>query len=199
MDIILQNWKLILSLLNLPIILYTYIPYIKDILKGNSKPHLYTWLVWSVTVFIAALGIVHGGSLWSSLFVWTGFICVIIITILSIRYGTNDIRKSDKYSLFMAVVAMCAWAIFNNPFISVLLVTLIDFVGYFPTIRKTINDPSSELPIFWLLSSLLSWVGIISATEYNFYTVFYLSMTGICNMIVFLIVTRFVKINHFVK
>ena len=30
--------------------------YIKDIFRGNTKPHIYTWLIWSIVTVLAFLG-----------------------------------------------------------------------------------------------------------------------------------------------
>jgi uncharacterized protein with PQ loop repeat len=41
-----------------------YIPYIRDTIKGKTKPHIYSWFIWAfVTFIIFALQILgHGGA-----------------------------------------------------------------------------------------------------------------------------------------
>lgn len=44
-----------------------YAPYIRDTIKGKTKPHVYTWFVWGLVTAIAyALQLRGGGRLWLS-------------------------------------------------------------------------------------------------------------------------------------
>lgn len=39
-----------------------YAPYIKDTLKGKTKPHVYTWFIWGLVTLIAYGLQVTGGQ-----------------------------------------------------------------------------------------------------------------------------------------
>ena len=33
----------------------SHIPYILDILRGKTKPHLYTWIIWAIVTVLACI------------------------------------------------------------------------------------------------------------------------------------------------
>ena len=54
--------KLIFGTLSGIIVVIGYIPYLKDILRGKTKPHVYTWFIWIITQGIALSGLLYGGG-----------------------------------------------------------------------------------------------------------------------------------------
>jgi len=120
--------------------------YIKDIFRGNTKPHTYTWLIWSIVTTIAFLGQwVSGGGPGS----WaTGVAALVTILTLIISlwggYGTKDITNFDKMCLVLALAAILPWLLVKSVLWSVVLATLIDLIAFFPTMRKTWHAPRSE-------------------------------------------------------
>ena len=118
--------------------------YIRDIFRGNTKPHVYTWLIWAIVTIIAFLGQwVSGGGpgAWA-----TGVTAVftVVILLLALRYGTTDITNFDKVCLVLALVSILPWLLIQNILWSVILATFTDVIGFLPTIRKTWHAPRSE-------------------------------------------------------
>lgn len=118
--------------------------YVRDIFRGNTKPHIYTWLIWSIVTTIGFLGQwVSGGGAgaWA-----TGVTAVYTIGVffLALRYGTPDINNFDKVCLGLALIAILPWLLVKNLLLSVILATFTDIVAFLPTIRKTWQAPRSE-------------------------------------------------------
>lgn len=43
------------------LVFVAYVPYVRDILKGKTKPHVYSWFIWSVLgILVAILQIKEG-------------------------------------------------------------------------------------------------------------------------------------------
>ncbi|MBP6060820.1 MAG: hypothetical protein KA515_02370 [Candidatus Pacebacteria bacterium] len=120
--------------------------YIRDIFKGNTKPHTYTWLIWSIATSIAFLGQWISGGGPGSWATGVAALVTIFTLILSLRgdYGTKDITKFDKICLALALVSILPWLLIKSVLWSVILATLIDLIAYFPTMRKTWYAPQSE-------------------------------------------------------
>ena len=120
--------------------------YIKDIFRGNTKPHTYTWLIWSIVTTIAFFGQwVSGGGPGS----WSTGVSALLTTfilILSLRggYGTKDITNFDKVCLVLSLISILPWLLAKSVLWSVLLATFIDLIAFFPTMRKTWYAPQSE-------------------------------------------------------
>ncbi|MEI7709118.1 MAG: hypothetical protein WCI76_00185 [bacterium] len=138
--------KIILGAIAALLALFSSFLYIKDIFRGNTKPHTYTWLIWAIVTTIAFFGQwVSGGGPGS----WaTGVAAIVTIftLILSLRggYGTKDITRFDKICLVFSLVAILPWLLVDSVLWSVILATLIDLIAFFPTMRKTWHAPHSE-------------------------------------------------------
>ncbi len=149
--------------------------YIKDIFRGNTKPHIYTWLIWSIVTTIAFLGQwVSGGGPGS----WaTGVAALVTIFTLLLSlyggYGTKDITRFDTICLILAIVSILPWLLTKNVLWSVLLATLIDLIAFFPTMRKTWYAPRSESLGSMYVDAVKHSLSIVSMGNYSVITVIY--------------------------
>jgi hypothetical protein len=140
----------------------SYIPYIRNMLSGKTKPHAFSWLVWGTLTAIAFVGQVTDGAgpgAWVTGF--TAFVSFFIF-ITALRTGEKDIEKSDWLSLIGAGVAMLLWWATSDPLIAVILITLIDALGFFPTFRKSYHKPYQETAITFAISGLKFVIAIIA-------------------------------------
>lgn len=142
--------------------LISYVPYIRNMLSGKTKPHAFSWLVWGVLTAIAFVGQVSDGAgpgAWV-----TGFTACVsfFIFVTALRTGEKDITKSDWLSLVGAGVAMLLWWATSDPLIAVILITVIDALGFFPTFRKSYHKPYQETAITFAISALKFVIAIIA-------------------------------------
>lgn len=179
--------KIIFSLAATGLGILSFWPYIRDVIKGSTRPHIFTWLIWAITQGTATAGIIYGHGQWGALELLVGTLLILIVLVLSIRRGTTDITFSDYIVLFLCVVAVILWVIFKQPLSSIALVTLIDFFGLIPTFRKTYKDPGSETLLTWLGFSLSNMLAIAALKEYNALTLLYISTTGAADFGIFLL------------
>ncbi len=176
--------KLVLAIIASIITIIAYIPYFKDLFAKRTKPHLYTWLIWGITQGTASVALIKGGGNFAAISVILGTVLVLLIFLFSFKYGTKNITKMDTFVLIMALLSIVVWWQLKSPLIAVLMVSAIDGLGYIPTFRKTYQDPWSETPIFWLLMALAMIITIVSNGEYNWLTVTYIAVLGVCNAVV---------------
>lgn len=164
------------------------IPYIIDIFRGKTKPHLYTYFIWSVVTALAFAGqYVAGGGPGS----WTTGIMAIItigVLLLCFKYGTEDITLFDGVFLVAALVAIIPWWITKDPMLSVILATIIDVLAFFPTIRKTYNEPSSETLISYISNLIRHPLSIAALSVYSITTVIYPAALFVMNLILVLVI-----------
>jgi hypothetical protein len=118
--------------------------YIRDIFRGNTKPHIYTWLIWTIVTIIAFLGQWFTGGGAGSYATGVSAIVTVFILFLSFKYGTTDITNFDKICLALALISIAPWLLVQNVLWSVILATFTDVVGFLPTMRKNWNAPRSE-------------------------------------------------------
>ena len=164
------------------------IPYIIDIFKGKTKPHLYTYLIWSIVTALAFLGQFAAGGGPGS---WTtGIMAVITIGVLLLcfKYGTADITLLDGVFLIGAIIAIIPWWLTKDPTLSVILATLIDVLAFLPTIRKTYRDPSTETLISYISNLLRHPISIFALTIYSLTTVIYPAALFVMNAVLVLVI-----------
>lgn len=144
-----------------------YVPYFKEIIQGKSKPERISWLLWSVLgLTYLGSGIEEGGAaMW---FLATDSVMQLGVLFLSIKYGVGGSTKLDKFSLFVAVIALMLLISTSNVFISLLTALFIDMLGAVLTLRKLEEDRESESSLFWGMYVLASALGIFSIESVNF-------------------------------
>ena len=182
------DWKLVVGILGGILMVIGYIPYLKDIFAGKTKPHLYTWIIWTLTWGTALVALLYAGGKFGSIVMIVGMILVLWVLGLCFKHGTKNITKSDTVTLILALLAIVAWWQLKDPTISVIMVTAIDGLGYIPTFRKTYQEPYSETMFFWFIMAVVTLLSMLANAEYNFLTMFYLGVVTAANITVAMII-----------
>ncbi len=171
--------------------------YAFGILKGKTKPHLYTWLIWSMVAFTVAAGQIYDGAGAGAVIAILAGFNTLAIAILSLSRGSKDITQSDKILLLGCLIAIVLWPLTKSPLWSVIIVTIIDLVGYIPTIRKSYYRPHEESIYVFAIFLVTVSLGLLALHNYTLVTMFYFIAMNIANigMAVLLIVRR-QKLGH---
>ncbi len=175
--------KLVYAILATVISIGAFFPYLWDVLKLKTKPHLYTWAIWCITQGTAVTGLWYGNGGWGAIALTIGTGFVLLITLLSLKYGTKNITRSDTVVLILALLAVLVWWQLKNPVLAVLMVSAIDMFGYIPSWRKSVTEPWSETVWTWLTFCVANVFAILALTEYNTLTVTYLLTITTANLI----------------
>ena len=161
----------------------SFIPYFIDIFKKKTKPHAYTWLIWTITQSIATAGLIYGRGGWGSLELIIGTFFVFVIFLISLKYGTRNITKSDTIVLVVVLLAIVVWLQMHNPLLAVFMISAIDFLGYVPSFRKSFQEPWTETIMSWIIFSIGNIFVILSLNAYNLLTLTYVITITIANLI----------------
>lgn len=178
-----MDWKITVAVIGFIFAAASYVPYWIDIFRGNTKPHLFTWIIWAISQGTALAGVIYGNGGFGSIALWAGMFGITSVLLLSFRYGTKNITRSDGIILGIAFLAIIAWWQLDNPLLAVLMVSAIDALGYLPTYRKLYSEPWSESLLSWTLVSIGYVFSILALTEHNLLTLSYLVTVLIANAI----------------
>jgi len=178
-----MDLKLLFSIIATAIGVAAIFPYLRDTFSRRTKPHPYTWLIWGITQGTAVAGIWHGGGGWGVLSLTVGTILAIIIFLVSLKYGTRNITKSDTVVLIAAFLAIGVWWQLDQPLISVIMVSAIDVLGYIPSFRKSYHEPWSEYLVAWIAWCATGVFAILALGEYNLLTTTYLITITVANLL----------------
>jgi hypothetical protein len=171
------------------------IPYIVDIFKNKTKPHIFTWAVWAIITILAFIGQWQSGAGAGSWTTGVTSLMTIFIAIISFKYGIKDITKSDTIIFIAALLAVIPWYLTKNPTLSIIILTIIDVLAFIPTIRKTIKYPESETLSSYILHTIRHGLSIAAISTYSISTYLFPGALAIMNLIIALIIikSRFYK------
>jgi hypothetical protein len=165
--------KILLSFIATAIAVISYVPYIRDIRSGKTKPHGFSWLIWALLGYIAGYAQLRSGGGVGSIVALVTATISLWIAVISLQGQAIKITTSDWMSLIAALAAIPIWIITDRPMLSVILVSFIDVVGFWPTIRKSYHAPQQEtLSTHWL-STLKHCITVAAQQKYNLTTVLY--------------------------
>jgi len=179
--------KIFFAIIAVVVGLISYYLYTRDLFSLKTKPHIYSWLIWTITQGTAMVAIYYGGGIWGGLELTMGTIFNVAILVFCLKYGTKNITKRDTIVLIIALIAIFVWWQLKIPLVSVLMVSVIDFFGFLPSFRKSYEEPWSETLSSWLLFSVANIFSILALNQYNLLTLTYLIFITVGNMSVFFI------------
>lgn len=163
--------------------LVSAIIYLVSILRGHTKPHVFTWVIWSLLTSIAfVIQYVEGAGSGS----WaTGVAAVFcIITTLSCYWkGEKRITRFDWAVFVLSTTAIPLWLVTKNPTWSIILVTAIDVAAYLPTIRKSWSKPYEEMTFTTNISTAKHIVSLMAMEQFKLTTVLYPAALIVANMV----------------
>jgi hypothetical protein len=122
-----------------------FLPYIRSIQCGETKPHVFSWVIWRLTTFIvffAQLAGRGGPGAWP--IGVSGTISIYIAFLSYLQRSDTGITKTDWAFFFAALSALPLWFIVSDPLWAVVILTVVDALGFGPTIRRAIDRPHEE-------------------------------------------------------
>ena len=188
MDIITKEF---LSGVSILLAIISYIPYIRGMIKGTTRPHAFSWFIWAILTFIAFFAqLDQGGGVGSWLMGFTAII-TLGISIAAFFIGKRDIKRSDWCCFIVSLAAIPLWIVTKDPTFSVILITTIDAIAFYPTFRKAFTKPYEEVMFTYMISTLKFLIGIFALEAYNMNTVLYpLSLVIMNGVFVLLLIWR---------
>jgi len=138
------NTSIFFSIAAILIGFVNYYTYLRSIVRGETHPHLFSWLIWFVTGAVASYAQIAGGAGIGALPPVISLIYFLVVIALCPRFGYLKHSRFDWICLVFSLLAVPLWIVSKSPLLSVILVTAIDGIGFLPTIRKTWDLPYSE-------------------------------------------------------
>jgi hypothetical protein len=185
------NFQITLATLSSIVGIVCFIPYLRDIFRHTTKPHSYTWLIWAILQSIAAAAMWSGGAGVAVASSTIGAILCGFIFVLSLTYGTKNIKLFDTFCLVGALLTLVVYLFLHDALLSIILVTLIDFIAFLPTFRKTFVEPETETASTHLMSGVSNALAIGALANFTVTTMLYLTSIMIIDFVLgFLVLIR---------
>lgn len=145
-----------------------YVPYYRDILRGKTRPHMYSWSLWGLlTILIVALQIKGGAGPATWVTASAGLLCFGVV-VLSFKNGRRDITTSDTIVAILSIVAIGFWLIADQPDVAITLAIAADLLAFIPTVRKSYSDPYSETLSLYITNTLRFCLALLAVEYYTY-------------------------------
>ena len=144
--------------------------YIKDVIKGGTRPNLVSWFIWSLAPFIGVFFQLKAGARLSILPIFmAGFtsLVVIIVSVLK-KNGYWKINSFDVVCGIISLFALILYVFTHNLSISILFAIISDGLAYIPTIRKSWNFPETETGLMYTTGIVSNIIGLLTIKMWTF-------------------------------
>lgn len=163
-----MNLHLALGILSGVLAIVAVPPYVKDILKGTTRPNIVSWGLWTLIISISLAAQVSAGASWSLIFMIGDLIGTSTVLVMClIGYGYKKYGWLEVACFTLAIVAIIIWQITRQPVLAIVFSIAADFMASLPTVAKAYKDPWSEDPAVWFIVVVASLLGILSTTIFN--------------------------------
>lgn len=147
---------------------FAFLPYLKSMVSGQTRPLRSTWLIWAVLSALSATANWAEGASISMLFVGVQAGFTTLIFVMSLRYGMGGfLKKADLYILLVAAIGLSLWWFSSSPIWTLGLSLSISALGGAATLSKTYKAPETESTVCWALSAVAAGFGMVSVGRFD--------------------------------
>ena len=158
------------------------IPYVRDTLRGSTRPHRGTWLIWGVLAVVVSLSQYADGASWSLVMAGVQAVLTSLVFGLSIRRGEGGVSRADITMIAIAGAGVTGWIVADEPIVATACVVAADLIGAGLMVPKTYRDPHSETLITFAFASVGGALaaGAVGAIDVSLllYPVYYCVING---------------------
>ncbi len=148
-----MNWHAIIGITGGLIQVISVVPYIRDMIKGRTRPNIISWSIWLFLNLIAVFAQFASGASWSILILIVIIFNISLVLFLAVRgFGYRKYGKVDFVCLAMAFLAIILWQVSDKPELAIAMSILADFFALVPTVVKVFHEPFSEYLPAWIMN-----------------------------------------------
>ncbi len=168
-----MNIRLFFGILSLIPAAIAYFFYFRGMLRGITKPHAFSWLVWCILAgngFFVQLSAHAGIGAWA-----TGVTSVVsfVIFICALRIGGTQPTRFDWMLLSLALLSLLMLLFINSKDVSLCITLFALITGFVMNIHKAYNKPLEENALSFWLNALKFGPAIFALSTFTFLTVAY--------------------------
>lgn len=175
----------LIGLLAVAVGIIGYFFYYRDIFRGKTKPHPFTWFGFALLngiIFIAQLMSGGGPGAWAA-----GFTALATfgIALLAHSHGEKGITLFDWICFWGALIGIALWLVTDDALLAVVTVTVADLLAFAPTFRKSYTCPTEETQVLYLMSALKFGLSLFALTAFTLTTALFPVVVMIANIAIF--------------
>ncbi|MEL7545473.1 MAG: hypothetical protein AAGJ84_02405 [Pseudomonadota bacterium] len=167
-------------------------PYIRAVISGQTRPHVFSWFIWGVgTLVVFAAQLLDGGGFGAMVIGVSGVITFGIAMLALSRGADRSIVAMDWVFLALAASALPLRFLTETALSAVIILTLVDLLGFGPSVRKAYDRPWEENATFFAIGAVRNVFVLLALANHSWTTVLFPAAVGIaCFGFVCLILLR---------
>ncbi len=166
-----------------------FVPYLRSILIGRTKPHVFSWVIWGSTTFVVSLAQTQAKA---GIGAWpigvSGAITILVAVLAYWKKADHSITRSDWGFFLLALTSLPLWYLTADPLWAVFILTAVDILGFGPTARKAYHFPFDEQVLFYSLFALRNGLAVMALAHYSVTTVLFPAATGLACLILIAVI-----------
>jgi hypothetical protein len=120
------------------------VPYLRDIVRGSTKPQRATWMIWTTLSFVVFASQWASGATWSLALTAGQAIAGGTVFALALRRGVGGVSRIELALLGLAGLGVVGWLLAGNPVVATCSVVAADLIAVALMLPKTYRQPRSE-------------------------------------------------------
>jgi hypothetical protein len=159
-----------LVILGAAVNLYGSAIYIRDILRGQTKPNLVTWILWALAPLVASAAALYAGNRWVVLPTFMVGFCPVLVIIAAL-IKKNAIWKPTIFDYVCGGLSFLAFILLmvtKNADIAIVFAISSDLLAGLPTIKKAWQFPETESGITYTAALFNILTSFTVLKTYNF-------------------------------
>lgn len=185
-------YRELLSALAIALTFVAFYSYIRSILQGETKPHVISWVIWGVVTFVVFFAqLADGGGVGAWPIGISGLITLYIALLAYLKKSDKQVTKTDLLFFTLAMLSMPLWYFTSEPLWAVVILTVVDLLGFGPTLRKGYNHPFDEQLTLFVIMFVRNAMVIVALENYSMTTILFPAASGLaCLSVVLLVLVR---------
>ncbi len=144
--------------------------YLRDTLRGTTKPNRVTWLLWAVAPLLAAAVELRDGVGLRALPTFMVGFMPLLVFIGSFHNPSSvwTIRRIDYACGVMSVVGTVVWLVTRNGVLAISAAIAADFLAGLPTVMKSWTYPETETVYSYVGAVVSMAIVLLTITDWTF-------------------------------
>lgn len=146
------------------------VAYIRDTVKGKTKPNRVSWFVWALAPILGSIAaITSGADVWATVRVFLAGFLPLIVFLVSFLNKKSYWKLSTFDYIFgcIALVGIGFWIFADSPRFAILFLALADLFASLPTMIKAWREPETETGFTFSMSFMAALLILPSIPVWN--------------------------------
>jgi hypothetical protein len=124
--------------------IFDTVPYLRDVMRGSTRPHRGTWSIWSALAVVVCLSQWADGASWSLIMLLTQAVLTTAVFAVAIVRGQGGTTIIELLLIAVAGVGVTGWLLSGEPLVATVCVVAADLIAAAMMVPKPTANPDPK-------------------------------------------------------